>query len=141
MRQPSHRKILPQMRYRRREPNGRQPQWRANQTPRGAGHTQPVSGMNVGIVDFSWKENSVLIYPNPIQSEAQLEYTLTTTEKLSLELYDASGKKVQSFFIHDTRTEGLHHEILNLDSMLPSGNYMLVLSNGKKQLSVKITKQ
>ncbi|HYV94916.1 MAG TPA: T9SS type A sorting domain-containing protein [Chitinophagales bacterium] len=100
-----------------------------------------LSGLNVGVIDFSWNENSVLIYPNPIENGVQLEYTLTSNEKLSLELYDAGGRKVQSFFTHEKRAVGLHHEVLNLDSMLPSGNYMLVLSNGRKQVSIKIIKQ
>ncbi|HYV91298.1 MAG TPA: T9SS type A sorting domain-containing protein [Chitinophagales bacterium] len=100
-----------------------------------------LSGLNVGVVDFSWNENSVLIYPNPVENVAQLEYTLVSDEKLLLELYDATGRKAQSFLTHKKRSAGLHHEVLNLDSMLPSGNYTLVLSNEKKQLSIKIIKQ
>src|SRR5207248_703338 len=74
-----------------------------------------LSGLNAGILDFSWKENSVLIYPNPIEDDAQLDYTLTGNEKLSLELYDVTGRKVQSFFTQEEQVAGVHHEALNLD--------------------------
>jgi len=52
-----------------------------------------LSGLNVGVLDFSLKENPVLIYPNPIATQAVLQYTLLQNEKLSIALYDMLGSR------------------------------------------------
>lgn len=100
-----------------------------------------LSGLNVGIIDFSLKENPLLIYPNPIQSQAVLQYSLTQDEKLSIVLYDMLGRQMQAFITNETKTQGEHKEVLQFSSALTAGNYILNISNGKSNQSVKIVKQ
>jgi len=99
-----------------------------------------LSDLNVGIIDFSLKENSVLIYPNPIKTEAVLQYTLTQDKKLSIVLYDMLGRQVQTFIANETRTQGERKEVLQFSSALSAGNYILSISNGQGSQQVKIVK-
>jgi len=99
-----------------------------------------LSGLNIGIADFSSPQSSMLIYPNPIQETEILKYTLTKDEVLDLRLYDVNGKLLKNFFTNESRTSGEHHEELNFGNLV-AGNYLLTMSNGAQQVSVKIVKQ
>ncbi len=99
-----------------------------------------LSGLNVGVIDLSLKENPILIYPNPIGAQAVLQYTLLQDEKLSIVLYDMLGRQAQTFVTNETRTQGEHKEVLQFSSILTTGNYILSISNGKSTQAVKILK-
>ncbi|HYV92932.1 MAG TPA: T9SS type A sorting domain-containing protein [Chitinophagales bacterium] len=100
-----------------------------------------LSEFNVGILSFSAPQSSPLVYPNPIQQNETLEYTLTKDQTLTITLYDASGKMVQSFITNENRTAGELKEQLKMNENLAVGNYMLTISNGSRSVSVKVTKQ
>ncbi|MCZ4409156.1 T9SS type A sorting domain-containing protein [Cryomorphaceae bacterium 1068] len=99
-----------------------------------------LSGTELGILDFSVEDNSMLVYPNPVQETTVLEYTLSTSETISIDLYDVSGRLVQSLVQSEKRTKGPQKETLALDSYLPAGTYILTLSTGAGSSSVRITK-
>ncbi|NND07462.1 MAG: T9SS type A sorting domain-containing protein [Saprospiraceae bacterium] len=99
-----------------------------------------ISGLNLGVISFSNQDNGMLIYPNPIKESATIEYTLTTTETLSLDLYNLSGKLVQSLFASEKRSAGRHIEPIALSAQIASGSYVLTLSNERGSSSVRITK-
>ncbi len=99
-----------------------------------------LSGLNVGIITFTSQNFSPLIYPNPIQQNEVLEYTLTKDESLTLSLYDVNGRLIKNFFIQEKRNAGEHKEELNIGD-IAAGNYLLTLSNGEFKVSVKIVKQ
>lgn len=100
-----------------------------------------LSGLDVGVLDLSVSNNPVFIYPNPIQSQATLQYTLTKDEQISIELFDVLGKLVQQFIENETRTAGKHEEVLKLNELLPSGTYIINIGNGKNSQGVKIVKE
>ena len=96
---------------------------------------------DLGTVDLSVSDNPLLIYPNPIQSQASLQYTLTQEEKISIELFEMQGKLVQQFITNETRATGKHEEVLHLNELLPAGSYILSIGNGKNSQGVKIVKE
>ncbi|HYV93495.1 MAG TPA: T9SS type A sorting domain-containing protein [Chitinophagales bacterium] len=98
-----------------------------------------LSGLNVGVLDLSNKNFSTLVYPNPISSQVILQYILKTGECISISLFDMQGNKVQTFINSETRNQGENKEVLDLDEALPSGNYILSISNGVHQQSIKVT--
>jgi len=98
-----------------------------------------LSGLNTGVIDFSKQSNTSLIYPNPIEETATLEYELIKNERLSAVLYDISGKIISTFFALENRKKGMHKEIINF-SNIPSGKYILRLSNHSSSMSIKIIK-
>jgi uncharacterized delta-60 repeat protein len=99
-----------------------------------------LSGLELGILDFSVEENSMLVYPNPINENVTLNYTLTNDETISIELYDVSGKLVQSLVASENRNKGPHTETLVLKSNIPSGTYVLTIGNGTGNSSVRLVK-
>jgi len=102
--------------------------------------TRYTSGLNVGVIDFSTHEQNLLIYPNPLQNDPVLEYTLVNNEIISIDLYDISGRLVQSIVKAELRIKGSHKEILGLDASLPGGRYILRLSNSKTSSSIRVIK-
>ncbi|MEI7801850.1 MAG: T9SS type A sorting domain-containing protein [Bacteroidota bacterium] len=100
-----------------------------------------LSGLDDGVLDLSIANNPLLIYPNPIQSQATLQYMLTKDEQITIELFDMQGKLVQQFITNETRTKGKHEEVLHLNELLPSGSYILNISNGKNSQGVKVVKE
>ena len=100
-----------------------------------------LSGLDVGVLDLSVADIPILIYPNPLKSQATLQYRLTQDEQISIELYDIQGKLVQSFISNETRAPGKHEEVLKLNELLPAGNYIIGIGNGKNSQGVKVVKE
>lgn len=71
------------------------------------------------------------IFPNPASKEVFLSFNLKTASTISLEIYDLSGKLVQSS-AESLLPAGTHLMNQNINS-LSSGNYMLRILVDKKQ--------
>ncbi len=99
-----------------------------------------ISGLNIGVVDFSDDVHSVLIYPNPVLEEARLKYILTDPEEISIQLMDIEGKLVQTFVDHEWQSPGHHEQCLRLKEGFISGTYFVVLSSPHGMVIVKIQK-
>ncbi len=99
-----------------------------------------LSDLNVGVVEFNSLNSSIQIYPNPINSEASINYTLTKNENLSLRLVDMKGHIIQTFFSNQYRSAGENKESIHFDSSIITGMYILEFSNGKGRTSLRIVK-
>ncbi len=99
-----------------------------------------ISGLNVGVIDFTIQEYNLLIYPNPLLDNAVIEYTLADENVINIDLYDVSGRLIQSIVNSEERVRGSHKESLNLDSSVPSGSYILTISNGQGSSSISVIK-
>lgn len=99
-----------------------------------------ISGLNLGVISFSSQDHGLLIYPNPLKENAIIEYTLTNDETISIDLYDISGRIVQSFVQEEKRDKGPHKESLVIDTSISSGTYILRLSNGIGRTSIRVIK-
>ncbi len=99
-----------------------------------------ISGSDLGVISFSKQDHGLLVYPNPIRENAVIEYTLIADETISIDLYDISGGLVQSFAKSEKRTKGDHKESLAIDASVPSGTYILTLTNGKGWASIRVVK-
>ncbi len=103
--------------------------------------TRYLSGLSLGIVDFSIQNYTLLIYPNPIHNEAILKYELINEEIISIELYNLEGKLIQPFLLHELKQAGKHEELILLNHSIPAGNYILVISNDTGKQCIKIFKE
>ena len=99
-----------------------------------------LSGLNIGMAEFSASDKNVLIYPNPLADQAVLEYELREAVHLTCTLNDAQGKFVRTLFANMSRAAGPHREEVVLAG-LPAGTYSLVLNDGSGRVSVRIVKQ
>ncbi|HRI62300.1 MAG TPA: T9SS type A sorting domain-containing protein [Saprospiraceae bacterium] len=100
-----------------------------------------LTGPYVGVLDFSSPANEVLLYPNPVESEATIEYTLEREEQLSITLHDMNGKLLRDFMTGQKREAGEHREILSMPASLAPGVYVLNIGNGKRSIAVKLIKR
>lgn len=89
--------------------------------------TRYYSGLNVGSVDWAGMRASATLYPQPVREQAVMEYDLPQADEVSLELYDAIGRKVATLLSHEARNAGRCREHIVLGAEIPSGNYSLEL--------------
>ena len=98
------------------------------------------SGLNVGLMDFSLVENSLLIYPNPLQNLEILEYELKADETISIDLIDINGSIIKSFISSEKRNAGIHKEVMKMDKKLANGIFFFNLHNQFKSIFIKVIK-
>jgi hypothetical protein len=100
---------------------------------------RPIVRLNfgpfVGVPDFIASEQSVRIFPNPVQGHMQVDFMQGVNETLTIELYGADGKRVYSERITPmTRT-------WNMDtSALASGYYTVRIFGGEMNYTGQIVK-
>ncbi|MBL0044200.1 MAG: hypothetical protein IPP33_07305 [Flavobacteriales bacterium] len=99
-----------------------------------------LSGLNIGIAEFSTTSCAPFIFPNPLVDQATLEFELTIPMELSCELVDSQGRTVRVFFHGLSRSAGLQHESLDL-SGISAGDYTIILSDGPGKACVRVVKQ
>jgi uncharacterized delta-60 repeat protein len=102
--------------------------------------TRYTSGLNVGVVDFDWDHSHVLAYPNPIQEEMTLTYTLKNTETISIDLFDMNGTYLDHILDNQQQDAGDHTVTIQFAPNMSAGMYYLVISNGKNKYSIKLVK-
>lgn len=97
-----------------------------------------LSGLTIGVAEFSVSETAPLLYPNPIQQVETLKYTLAENETISISLIDATGKLVQTFIENEKQAKGDQEQVLNFPTNLAKGNYYLIISSPKGKTSIKL---
>lgn len=99
-----------------------------------------LSGLEVGMNDFSADQESTLIYPNPIAESATLSIDCTSPKTLSCDLVDAEGRITRSLFAGKAVPTGRYQQRLDLRDVAP-GSYVLTLNDGTRTVNVQVIKQ
>lgn len=94
----------------------------------------------LGTLDFAVTENKILVYPNPIESEATFCYTLEENSVISITITDMMGRVVKTILSNDLQISGSYKQIVAIGEMA-SGNYLLVFSSPKGKQSIKLIKK
>jgi len=102
--------------------------------------TRFLPDLNVGTIDFTSKGNNALVYPNPIQTEATLEYTLEYAETLTLQLTDLNGRILKTYLQNEQQKAGVYQQEIDLPINCPKGVYVIRLSTKNGQLTIKVVK-
>ncbi len=86
------------------------------------------------IIDsYSLEQN----YPNPFNSGTIIEFTLSNSEKVTLELFDVLGQKIKTLYDRQEMSAGKHR--LQFDATeLPSGLYFYRIDAGEFKKSKKM---
>ena len=82
---------------------------------------------------------SLKVYPNPVHQEINLAFHLQTRERISLEIYDALGKKVKTILSSTYKDQGTYSIPLSIDDAFQNGIYLVILRTERQQLSKKIS--
>ena len=99
-----------------------------------------LSGLNIGVIEFSLADNAPLIYPNPIDERATLEFTLQNDETISIHLLDMQGRTVRTFIDGKYQPAGEHRLSIDVPEALPSGAYLIVISSLNGKFAVQVVK-
>lgn len=78
------------------------------------------------------------IYPNPTFGEATIEFTLPTTTKINLAVYNTLGQKISTLSTQKIMEQGIHQVSLSTDRWLQEGIYFILLQTGDQQISKKL---
>lgn len=92
-------------------------------------------------VGIAGNDNQLLIvgsYPNPFWDKFIVQFYLSKTESVTLKLIDLNGKEVMNKNLGEKQAEVNYTEITAAE--LPSGNYLLILDNGKVTYQREIMK-
>lgn len=97
--------------------------------------------LNLGTLNFVENSNSILIYPNPIETNAIFDFTLANEENISIEIIDLQGKIVKTIIKNKIFNAGNHIQNIDLNDHVASGNYILKFTTSKGSQSIKIIKK
>lgn len=99
-----------------------------------------LSGLNLGVINFSNADQIVKIYPNPIVHEALLQYELTTTTELSVNIFNLQGEKISCLIHKQIQEAGKYEQRILIPEELPHGNYLIILSSDIADIAIQISK-
>ena len=77
------------------------------------------------------------VYPNPYDQSASIEYTLKNSSKVSVEVYNIMGSKVQNFAANELQSAGKHTYQFNGNA---SGVYYVKVTADGKTAVQKVVK-
>lgn len=80
----------------------------------------------------------ISLYPNPVRDQAALEYELSSTEEVEVNLYDMQGRVVQNLLPRTTKTPGKHAETMLFTDGLPSGTYILTIETASGRSAIEV---
>jgi hypothetical protein len=84
-------------------------------------------------------DNAIRILQNPVGSSLQFSYNVSSNENTTLNIYTSTGTQVFSAQIQSEK--GTNTYLLNLDSKINKGFYILEVSNGNERSISKFIKQ
>lgn len=79
-------------------------------------------------VNMSISKNSLDIYPNPMNNDGNIEFTLASQNDVTITIYNLQGKEVKTITM-GTLAPG-KHIVPFLTNDMPAGTYFAVLNNG-----------
>jgi len=80
------------------------------------------------------------VFPNPVNSDFSVSYTINSDSFVKFELYNISGEKVQTLFDLNDQPAGNHYCNFSIADLAP-GIYILIFSSSTKTINSKIIKK
>lgn len=91
----------------------------------------------IGIMENDVANFNLTVYPNPATNNVTIEYQLTQSSIINIEVFDIVGNKISSYAV--SQTTGKHQTIINLEQ-LSQGAYFIKLSSENGNSSKLIIK-
>lgn len=89
--------------------------------------------------ELSLHGGNLNVFPNPFVREVHVAYSLNADEKVTIELFDMSGKKVRTYLNSVSQPAGYHtYTISSNDIETGNGSYYLRINLGDKTYTRKI---
>ena len=85
------------------------------------------------------EEDRISAYPNPFVNSTTIRFRAWETAKLDVDLYDLTGRKIKTIFTGSV-VAGQRYNATLKEAGLPKGNYIFVITNGKRKESGRLMK-
>jgi hypothetical protein len=82
------------------------------------------------------REIKFFIYPNPLNPETQISYSLQCESLINLSIYNIAGQKVTTL-VEERQSVGIHSVVFN-GKNLPAGIYLVNLQVGRENYLQKV---
>ncbi|MBC8487073.1 MAG: T9SS type A sorting domain-containing protein [Bacteroidetes bacterium] len=99
------------------------------------------SSISIGFIDIDENLANLLLYPNPTQSDFEINYSLRSSQEVTILLRDIQGKIIQRFTDNQLMQSGNHTETFYLNNSISSGQYFLEIRTSNYKKSIKIIKK
>jgi hypothetical protein len=76
------------------------------------------------------------VYPNPFTEQTTISYTLPSTSKVTIDVYNYLGEKVETL-VNETKSAGKHNATFSANNQ-PKGIYFLRINTGNLQKTIKV---
>ncbi len=100
-----------------------------------------VTGVRLINDSFQGENFSLTVYPNPFNSEININYFVNRAEEIKLEIYNIEGEKITTL-INSHHIRGYYKSVWNAKTesgrKVASGIYILKASNGKNSSFIKL---
>ncbi|MES2617629.1 MAG: T9SS type A sorting domain-containing protein [Bacteroidota bacterium] len=97
------------------------------------------SGLNLGLKNVRIN-NSAVLYPNPVNDNASLEFSLAEASSVSITVTDMQGRVIYTLPDNAVYNSGKHTVSITLPSTLAAGSYCLLLTAAQQQQVVRMLK-
>jgi|AntAceMinimDraft_17_1070374.scaffolds.fasta_scaffold06281_5 hypothetical protein len=81
--------------------------------------------------------NDITIYPNPVNQNSYIQYTLKEEKNVCIEVYNILGKKLNTL-IHSKQNQGTYRYTLNTFCPKNKGMFILKVHIGDKTITKKL---
>ena len=102
-----------------------------------AQYINPIGSVTGISKDQSVLENRIILFPNPAKQNAYIQYELTQSANVQIELYDILGNKVKMISENTLEEKDKHTHTINTDH-LSSGIYFVKLSINNSNTTIKL---
>lgn len=98
----------------------------------------PISAVKVNEIEA--KDFNLMVYPNPTQSQLNINFNLKSESKVQIKLYDVIGKEMKTIINPSNFESGDYSFRANI-SELATGMYFMKLNINSREITVKIIKE
>lgn len=98
------------------------------------------TGTSLGLKEVAKNNFGLAVYPNPLQPDSELRFVLEAEETVSVDLYDALGRKISTVMAAEIQKAGTHEMPLAMIEALPSGTYHLIFSTAQTKTTLKLVR-
>jgi len=103
----------------------------------GAKYINPIGSVTGISSDRSVAENKISLFPNPTKQNAFIEYELTQSASVRIDLYDVLGNKVKVISENALEEKNKHQHFINIEN-LSAGIYLVKLKINNSYTTLKL---